>query len=1202
MTTTATQPAEQEPETHHGQPYRRLIVAADLVTDQAVTDADSDEFHHSAIAKAVGDLTLSTAAPVNIALFGPWGSGKSTFYNLMERRVHQQDQHVQVVRYDAWKYGGQTLKRNFLQDIARQLDLKHGDFDRDLTLNQEQARIRLGRWARYNWTSIVGAGTVGLIAAAVWTGVHSFVDQKWVHPERTFWHTVPDHITEFGLVLAAVLTTLLLGPKALESAVVKTTRPAIERDDQFAQMFRKLIDRIKKQKGAHRVVFFIDELDRCEPDDVVATLVDLKTFLDEPDCVFVVAADRDVLEHALGKVPQAKPIRDDDPYYSTPGAFIDKIFQHQIALPPLRSHALSSFAHQLVSDRHHGLWYDLQDADPTGRLFNDVVYILVPAHISSPRRVKVLLNNFATSARIAQSRHIDWISRARELAFLTVLETEFPTVAATLIHFPDLLSYIRNDKDPADPTLPPERKAQIDRLNPATDTDSSVAGKIVRDDNDPTNDVREKLAQRELARQLDDYLGKLAVVADLHDPRPDLFYLRVIGYDEGLTDPALGEMIDLAAERQPDAVLAAFKDESPEIKALAARLLIQDVAHQRGIGQANVLESACRLVEQLPHPLVADAAHLAPEVLSHVGNSAWRPNTIPGALFLAAAQNHAADQVSALVALLDPSHSGDDKLLQACIPALAWADGDVAKSLHAKIAEFLPATSDPLATALSNLPGTQANRAYGAFESAIEQQYDNAPPSTALALFDTVTDAILRNDKPGDMLWSSLFLALNRSITVITARIHERRDDLLSVLDEQHRACLALWQIELGERANWEDWMPYLTSDPALEADKYISTFARDAAKVIAQLIPTSNDDLTVVSGPVMNLLHADHKPTVFTVIAEQIPAITWGDPTDLDGQRWSNLHDMVQRTAGSPEDDEKIVNSISASLLASVTTTVPAMIGAPGDSLVNDWHARIGELPASQCKSLDAELAKLTSTALGPAVVLLRLRIAARNRCDAGPLPVKAILAVAGEPMASVMAGEWLRARPRVEHVVEVHRTIPMGTGPLSRYASSLAANRRTTMWIAFEADHASKEHLRAVGSAGVLGEAIDHMAPKILNPAQRKERDAATDRLLLATFAEEPTKTEQDRGETIGHKAASRLALALLDTGVNDNVILAARIIIHSGGFAHGTKTKLRSAFTKFGNGKQSRNFTKTQASRLRTMELLAPTKKGRWAWLTD
>ena len=57
----------------------------------------------------------------------------------------------------------------------------------------------------------------------------------------------------------------------------------------------------------------------------------------------------------------------------------------------------------------------LMGAEPDTALLDGVLYVLIPSHVRSPRRVKVLLNNFATNARIAQSRGIDWMARAREI-------------------------------------------------------------------------------------------------------------------------------------------------------------------------------------------------------------------------------------------------------------------------------------------------------------------------------------------------------------------------------------------------------------------------------------------------------------------------------------------------------------------------------------------------------------------------------------------------------------------------------------------------------------------------------------------------------------------------------------------------------------------------------------------------------------------
>ena len=88
----------------------------------------------------------------------------------------------------------------------------------------------------------------------------------------------------------------------------------------------------------------IDELDRCSPQDVVTTLTALRTFLDQEHCIHIVVADRDVLERALKQLPQVSPFNQSSPYYSSASAFIDKVFQHQLELPPLRVARLTKFA------------------------------------------------------------------------------------------------------------------------------------------------------------------------------------------------------------------------------------------------------------------------------------------------------------------------------------------------------------------------------------------------------------------------------------------------------------------------------------------------------------------------------------------------------------------------------------------------------------------------------------------------------------------------------------------------------------------------------------------------------------------------------------------------------------------------------------------------------------------------------------------
>lgn len=1210
MTGTKRSSGLEETRSPHDRPYRRLVVPDDLVTDQSLQDGAKDEFDHAAIAKAVADLTLSSTTPVNIALFGPWGSGKSSFYNLMKRRIEQQDDSVVVIPYDAWKFGGQALKVEFLQQLAEKTGVgKASEVDLELNLAQEQSRIRLGAWIRANWKSILGAFLLAIVFAVLWVAISAALRAGTIQPADHFWRKASQHTGEFGLVMAAVLTTVLLGPQAIAASVVKTTRPAADRDDQFTRLFRKLVDEIKRKKKAHRLVIFIDELDRCEPEDVVATLVDLKTFLEVPDCVFVVAADRDVIERALRKVPQAKPVREDDPYYSTPGAFLDKIFQHQIALPPLRSHALSSFAHTLVSERSQGLWHDLRTADPSGRLFNDVIYVLIPGHVSSPRRVKVLLNNFATSARIAQSRRIDWVGRARELAFLTVLETEFPSVASLLVRYPDLLACLRGDASASGP-LPDDLQRVVDLFSvtpelgtstpsspapptlptpapTATPADESVAGEILRDDNASVTRKSAGAAGITLARQLHDYLDKLRVVT-VPDPRPDLLYLRVVGYEEGLRDPALGEMIDLAADRSPEAVVTAFSEEEEQIRALAVDLLIRQLATSRGTGLANVLESACRLAHTLSEASLRMVGHLAPEVVTHASGGSWRKPDIPGATYLlTVTEQDTSASVEDLLGQLDLTDAGDLDLLQACVPALSWAGDETAKPIHAAIGKSFGTSLSPLSQVLK-APEDVAVRAWDDLASPIETLLGSPTGNSA---FETITTAILDSSNPESLMMSALFVGLETHEAALIEAIHDRRDTYMAVLDREEQIAVAAYAIEAGSKAYWPDWLGYF-ADPPASPSRRDSRWAQDAAIEIGRHVPTEVSDLTVAFGQVAAVIRKRERHAVFDALLESVAEMKWGDAADPEGVRWKNLHQMVRRVADKAERD-RYWDAVSASLVGSIEAALPIMAAAD-PALLREWRDCIEQLPKSKAIEVDDAIASVTAPSTQITVEHLRLRILARRRGGGAALTARTILTATGEGTASAMAAEWLALKPTVSAVLAVHKDIPIGARPLGVYAKDLDVVNRTKLWIGVERMGVAGVHLEAIGRHGVTGDAITHMKPHILAPARQPERNAAARRLMTAAFAETRNASDQDDGE-FGHKEASKLAVDLIDAGGYENVILAGRVIIHSKGFGFGTKNKLHKAFTNLANGKQRANFTNDQAEELIRIGVLTPRKRG-------
>jgi hypothetical protein len=634
------------------------IVASDLIPDRALRAGDPDEFDYAPIASRVAELCNAAETPVNIALFSPWGSGKSSLYSLIERRLAVLGGHSRLIRYDAWRYGGDGLRRNFIAHAARELHLPQDDphyseFNRGLYENQRRVSLTLpGLWSALRNARLWPLVALAVLLAAV--GALLAVDSV--------------------LIGALISTFLLLITALVDAGKVEIEQSKPSEDEEFFSRFTRLVewatdesapvrgarvraaerwDRFRQTVAEHvglyqlsfwwsekvearpyplskprRLVFFIDELDRCSRADIVKTLKALRTFLDADRCAFIVAADRRVIEQALGEVEQSTPSEPEAPYYSSAGAYLDKIFQHQLALPPLRGARLTSFAGVLVekqiarSKGGAGFWRELQEAGE-GEILDDALYALIPSHVRSPRRVKVLLNNFVVTAKLAEARGVYVPARAPEVAKLVALRTEFPIFAAALFREPRLASYW------TEAAIPPDhRLEQVQRLMAEIDGSPGPAAYI-----DGLDQAGSRTPEELVARHFEELRRYLERTADTDDPGRDLLYLEAPGKIYNL-DPEFGERLERDAPDVPLEVLDSLSEQDEETKRSAARLLSDMVQTLRGPERSRVMTVLMGLAEQLD-PLGETAWHLARALKTYRRAEELNADHLVGALRIA---------------------------------------------------------------------------------------------------------------------------------------------------------------------------------------------------------------------------------------------------------------------------------------------------------------------------------------------------------------------------------------------------------------------------------------------------------------------------------------------------------------------------------------------------------------------------------------
>ena len=416
------------PTSHRSAPEFRL---SELISDAAIDAPADDKLNLDAVAATLESLVANADTPSNIAVFGAWGSGKTSLSRLVKARLSP-NKRVRFVYFNAWKYAETPLRRHFLAGAGKELG-EGEDYAKSLYSKRRTTKYSFGARTLRVLVAIAFASVgvaLALVAAAqllVWLP----------NPSQDYLSLIAASVASNAGAL--LVSTSLLAP--VLTFIVNEMKVELDEDEpssaeQFDRIFRELVEDHLPRDG--RLVFFIDELDRAPARQMQSVLETLKTFLDQPGCVFVVAADQVVLERAISELEDVKVPGQGNPYYSAGSAYLDKIFHVQIYLPALEGPVLTQFAIELV-ERRSGVWEDL------GGDRDNVISILVPAHVRSPRRVKVLLNNFAIASRIARARLGDAVLSAeqmRQLGKLVSLRTEFPLFYRNVEAHPSLVDAV----------------------------------------------------------------------------------------------------------------------------------------------------------------------------------------------------------------------------------------------------------------------------------------------------------------------------------------------------------------------------------------------------------------------------------------------------------------------------------------------------------------------------------------------------------------------------------------------------------------------------------------------------------------------------------------------------------------------------------------------------------------------------------------
>lgn len=261
--------------------------------DKPALRVQQDRFDHRYFVEALKYVILNGEVPLNIALYGKWGVGKSSILEFFRRDVSENEalnNKFKFVVIDVWKLSPHILKQEFLEDLNLKLgSLRHKEIDDRLWHQREETSNRnMSLRARYAVAIVVGAAIFGAVAAVSQYFLSYFESHPWLSSSFVA------SVIPIFVVIAKELWDL--------SKSVTKSRTIIPRIESHAQFYKLFEDIIGKVENGKKPIIAIDNLDRCDNESVSTILKMIKTFLDDPKCFFIVACDQDaIIKHLQGK-------------------------------------------------------------------------------------------------------------------------------------------------------------------------------------------------------------------------------------------------------------------------------------------------------------------------------------------------------------------------------------------------------------------------------------------------------------------------------------------------------------------------------------------------------------------------------------------------------------------------------------------------------------------------------------------------------------------------------------------------------------------------------------------------------------------------------------------------------------------------------------------------------------------------------------
>ena len=410
-----------------------------FIKDEVLKSIADDEFGHKDFAMLIKKIIDKQETPFNIGIFGKWGVGKSSIISLYRELIEDKivnnnsdinsPKKIAFVKIPVWKYTQrESLRNKFILKIAEALFINVDALKEkiygirtvitSLLLKPNYLYDELKKFKKhFPWKRLILGVLLATLAVCVLRNFYKIAD---------FADVLAIPLIYFFGFLPSILKFLL---NVLKSAKVKISYGKFDSAEQFENEF---IDIVKSRKC--KKIIFVDDLDRCSINKVVETLETIKTFLDIPSCIFIIACDNQIIEQAINESNKIYKMTEEND-----GAqYLEKFFQYTITIPPFIRRDMREYAKKLLKKQRSKL-LDLPDID-------DILFVLIHEDVINPRRAIVLINSFISNYLVAKKREEDPKSKLN----IGMIINNLPTLAKIVVlkhDYPEFYSELEKNKD-----------------------------------------------------------------------------------------------------------------------------------------------------------------------------------------------------------------------------------------------------------------------------------------------------------------------------------------------------------------------------------------------------------------------------------------------------------------------------------------------------------------------------------------------------------------------------------------------------------------------------------------------------------------------------------------------------------------------------------------------------------------------------------